>query len=170
MSKAAATRDVLVKLIVPAGGATPSPPIGPALGARGVKSIDFCKEFNARTATYVPGVPLPTHITVRPNRTFSFEVRTPPTSWLLLKAAGVEKGAGAAGREATVGGAAGNKGKGSAATGQAAVSVAGRLSVKQVYEVAKVKHADPKLAHLSLEAICRSVIGTAKTMGIQVVA
>ncbi|BFZ56651.1 mitochondrial 54S ribosomal protein YmL19 [Savitreella phatthalungensis] len=166
MSKGAQVRDVLVKLVVPAGGATPSPPIGPALGARGVKSIDFCKEFNARTASYLPGVPLPVQIIVRPDRSFAFDVRTPATSWLLKKAAGIEKGAGAAGT--TAGGGGGGGKKGGAASGQAAISVSGTVSVKHIFEIAKVKQADPRLAHLSLEAVARSVVGTAKTLGLKV--
>jgi large subunit ribosomal protein L11 len=146
MSRAVATKDVLVKLIVPAGGATPSPPIGPALGARGVKSIDFCKEFNARTSAYAPGVPLPVLITIRPNRTFAFDIKMPSTAWLLLKAAGISKGSGEPGK-----------------------SVSGKISLKHVFEVAQIKAKDEKLKSLPLESICRSVVGTAKTMGIQVV-
>ncbi|CCG81207.1 54S ribosomal protein L19 [Taphrina deformans PYCC 5710] len=146
MSRAVATKDVLVKLIVPAGGATPSPPIGPALGARGVKSIDFCKEFNARTSAYAPGVPLPVLITIRPNRTFAFDIKMPSTAWLLMKAAGISKG-----------------------TGEPGKSVAGKISLKHVFEVAQIKARDEKLKSLPLESICKSVVGTAKTMGIQVV-
>lgn len=147
MSRAVATKDVLVKLIVPAGGATPSPPIGPALGARGVKSIDFCKEFNARTSAYAPGVPLPVLITIRPNRTFAFDIKTPSTAWLLMKAAGIEKGSGEPGK-----------------------SLVGKISLKHVYEIAKIKSKDEKLKGLELESICKSVAGTAKTLGLDVVA
>lgn len=147
MSRAVATKDVLVKLIVPAGGATPSPPIGPALGARGVKSIDFCKEFNARTSAYAPGVPLPVLITIRPNRTFAFDIKTPSTAYLLMKAAGIEKGSGEPGK-----------------------SLVGKISLKHVYEVAKIKARDDKLKGLELESICKSVVGTAKTLGLDVVA
>lgn len=146
MSKTLATKDVLVKLIVPAGTATPSPPIGPALGARGVKSIDFCKEFNARTAAYTPGVPLPVLITIRPNRTFSFDIKTPSTAYLLMKAAGIEKGSGEPGK-----------------------TLVGKLSLKHVWEVAKIKQTDERLKGLELESICRSVVGTAKTLGLEVV-
>lgn len=146
MSRAVATRDVLVKLIVPAGAATPSPPIGPALGARGVKSIDFCKEFNARTATYAPGVPLPVLITIRPNRTFAFDIKTPSTAYLLMKAAGIAKG-----------------------TAEPGKTFVGKISLKHVWEVAQIKSKDEKLKGLELESICKSVIGTAKTLGIQVV-
>lgn len=147
MSRAVATKDVLVKLIVPAGGATPSPPIGPALGARGVKSIDFCKEFNARTSAYAPGVPLPVLITIRPNRTFAFDIKTPSTAYLLMKAAGIEKGSGEPGKK-----------------------LVGKISLKHVWEVAKIKSRDEKLKALELESICKSVVGTARTLGLEVVA
>ncbi|KAK2466342.1 hypothetical protein APHAL10511_001984 [Amanita phalloides] len=94
MSKAAAqkARAQVVRLLIPAGKAAPSPPVGPALGARGVKSMDFCKEFNARTAHIEPGVPTPTLITVQPDRTFSFVTKTPPCSYFLKRAASLEKG------------------------------------------------------------------------------
>ncbi|KAG9543771.1 hypothetical protein KCU77_g21699, partial [Aureobasidium melanogenum] len=78
MARKAIQTDQIVKLIVGAGQASPSPPVGPALGSKGVKSMDFCKEFNARTANYVPGTPIPARVTVRPDRSFTFELRTPP--------------------------------------------------------------------------------------------
>lgn len=114
--KVSAAKDVLIKLIVGAAQATPSPPVGPALGSKGVKAIDFCKEFNARTAHFNPGTPIPTVVTVKPDRTFSFEVKSPPTAWLILKAAGVEKGI-AHGKDPAV----------------------GTISLKHVYEIAKIK-------------------------------
>ncbi|RFU77386.1 60s ribosomal l19 precursor [Trichoderma arundinaceum] len=95
MSKAkgaAAGVDTIVKLIVGAGQASPSPPVGPALGSKGVKSMDFCKEFNARTAHITPGTPMPCRVTVRPDRSFTFDLRTPQTSWLLLNAVGAPVG------------------------------------------------------------------------------
>jgi large subunit ribosomal protein L11 len=108
----------IVKFICPAGQASPSPPIGPVLGSRGLKAIDFCKEFNARTATFVPGTPLQIEMRVqRAARTFVFEVKSPPTSWLLLRCAGVDKGAEQPGR--------GTVGK--------------PVSLKAVYEIAKIK-------------------------------
>jgi large subunit ribosomal protein L11 len=115
MSKASAAKNVLVKLIVGAGQASPQPPVGPALGSKGVKAIDFCKDFNARTANYIPGVPIPVLLTVKPDRTFSYEMKSPPTTWLLKQAAGVEKGA---------------------ADGKTKV---GKISLKHVYEIAKIK-------------------------------
>ncbi|KAL1413722.1 mitochondrial 54S ribosomal protein YmL19 [Vanrija albida] len=141
--KAAVTQ--LVKLVVPAGKATPSPPVGPALGARAVKAIDFCKEFNARTAHFKPEVPLPTLITINPDRTFSFQFRTPPVSYLLKKAAKIEKGA------------------------ETHKESVGTVSLKHVYEIAKVKCHDDVLKDLGLERVARSVIGSARSLGIEVV-
>ncbi|GAW01892.1 mitochondrial ribosomal protein L11 [Lentinula edodes] len=99
MSKTAKAKDQVVRLLISAGKAAPTPPVGPALGARGVKSMDFCKEFNARTAHVEPGVPTPTLITIRPDRTFSFITKTPPTSYLLKKVTGIDKGPAKPGHE-----------------------------------------------------------------------
>lgn len=134
------------RIVVDAGKAAPTPPVGPALGARGVKSMDFCKEFNARTAHFQPGVPLPTFITVQPDRTFTFITKAPVTSYLLKKAAGIEKGAAKPGHEVT-----------------------GTISLKHVYEIAKIKATDDTMKHLRLEAIASTIIGSAKTLGLQVV-
>lgn len=113
---AAAAKNVLVKLIVGAGQASPSPPVGPALGSKGVKAIDFCKEFNARTAHYNTGVPIPALVTVRPDRSFQFELKSPPTAWLLMQAAGIEKGSSDPKR-----------------------AKVGTVSLKHVFEIAKIK-------------------------------
>ncbi|KAK4165266.1 ribosomal protein L11, N-terminal domain-containing protein [Cladorrhinum sp. PSN259] len=146
--------DQVVKIIVGAGKASPSPPVGPALGSKGIKSMDFCKEFNARTAHIEPGTPLPVRVTVRPDRTFHFDIRTPQTSWLLLAAAevpvskkGMRKGAANPGKETV-----------------------GTVSLKHVYEIAKIKQSELRLSGLSLEGLCRMVIWQSKSMGIQVVA
>ncbi|AQZ10171.1 MRPL19 (YNL185C) [Zygosaccharomyces parabailii] len=143
-------KNLMVKLIVGAGQAAPSPPVGPALGSKGIKAMDFCKEFNARTSGYQPGVPIPVLITIKPDRTFSFEMKSPPTGYLLLKALGVEKG-----------------------HGQPNVNMPdrtiGELSLKHIYEIAKVKKTDGKHAMLEMESIVKSVIGVAKSMGIKVV-
>ncbi|KAG5980421.1 hypothetical protein E4U55_004038 [Claviceps digitariae] len=156
MSKArgAAGVEQVVKLIVGAGQASPSPPVGPALGSRGVKSIDFCKEFNARTANITPGTPIPCRVTVRPDRSFHFDVRTPQTSWLLLSAIeapknkkGIRKGASKPGHE-----------------------IVGTLSLKHIYEIAKIKQSELRLSGLSLEGLCKSIIYQAKSIGIDVVA
>ncbi|KAK2054220.1 ribosomal protein L11 [Colletotrichum caudatum] len=153
MSKrGAAMADQVVKLIVGAGQASPSPPVGPALGSKGVKSMDFCKEFNARTAHITPGTPMPCRVTVRGDRSFHFDLRTPHTSWLLLNAAeapivkGKRKGASNPGKETV-----------------------GTISLKHVYEIAKIKQSEMRLSGLSLEALCRSVIYQAKSIGINVV-
>ncbi|PHH69514.1 hypothetical protein CDD83_5697 [Cordyceps sp. RAO-2017] len=158
MSKArgaAGTVDQVVKLIVAAGQASPSPPVGPALGSRGVKSMDFCKEFNARTAQFTPGTPMPCRVTVRPDRSFHFEIRTPQTSWLMLNTLdglpknkkGLRRGAQKPGHETV-----------------------GTISLKHIYEIAKIKQSELRLSGLSLEGLCRSIIFQAKSMGIQVVA
>jgi large subunit ribosomal protein L11 len=147
-SRGGALKNVFVKLIVGAGQAAPTPPVGPALGSKGVKAIDFCKEFNARTASYVPGVPIPVSLIVKPDRSFQFELKSPPTGYLLLKAAGIEKGA------AEVG-----PGK----------PFAGEISLKHAYEIAKIKKTDDRHRSVEMENIVKSVIATAKSMGINVV-
>lgn len=140
------TKNVLVKLIVGAGQAAPAPPVGPALGSKGVKAIDFCKEFNARTAHYQPGTPIPVLLTVKPNRTFTFEMKSPPTSWLLLKAAKAPQGAGRPTHE----------------------TVGETLSLKHIYEIAKIKKTDERHKDLSLQQICLGVILTAEAIGVRV--
>ncbi|KAJ2723007.1 mitochondrial 54S ribosomal protein YmL19, partial [Coemansia sp. Cherry 401B] len=143
MSKKPAAASLL-KLIVPAGKATPSPPIGPALGQRGVKSMDFCKQFNDRTKDLVLETPTPVAITINPDRTFTFAIKTPPTSWLLKRAAGVAKGAAQPGRE-----------------------VAGTVSMKHIYAIAQIKAKDPVMAHIGLMKICKCVASTAKSVGLE---
>eukprot|EP00158_Paraphelidium_tribonemae_P005574 Partr_v1_DN27409_c3_g1_i1_m71690 putative Ribosomal protein len=144
--KAANASIQLVRLYVPAGQATPTPPIGPALGQRGVKAIDFCKQYNDRTKDIITGVPMRCVITVRPDRTFTFDVKPPTTTYFVKKAAGVQKCASEPGRE-----------------------VAGTVSLKHIYEIAKVKQADPALASLSLKTICSQIKGSCRNMGISVV-
>jgi large subunit ribosomal protein L11 len=134
------------RILIPAGKAAPTPPVGPALGARGVKSMDFCKEFNARTAHVEPGTPTPTLITIQPDRTFTFITKTPPTSYFLKKAAGIEKG-----------------------TGKPSHETVGTISLKHVFEIAKIKATDEHLKHLRLEAIASTIVGSARTLGVQVV-
>ncbi|KAJ1968057.1 mitochondrial 54S ribosomal protein YmL19 [Dispira parvispora] len=146
MSGAAKSVSSLLRLVVPAGKATPSPPVGPALGQRGVKSMDFCKQFNDRTKNITPLTPTPVIINVKPDRTFSFVVKTPPTSYLLKKAAGVQKGATNPGQE-----------------------FVGTISLKHVYEIAKIKKTDSAMAHIDMHSICKSIIGTARSTGIKVV-
>ena len=136
--------DGYIKLQVPAGTANPSPPIGPALGQRGVNIMEFCKAFNAATDGLEKGMPIPTTITVYADRSFSFTTKSPPASYFLKKAAGLDKGAAAPGKERV-----------------AAVSMA------QVREIAEKKMVD--LNANDMEGACRIIAGTARSMGIEVV-
>ncbi|KAF2743908.1 ribosomal protein L11 [Sporormia fimetaria CBS 119925] len=176
MAKKALAKDQIVKLIVGAGQASPSPPVGPALGSKGVKSMDFCKEFNARTAHYIPGTPIPARITVRPDRSFHFSLRTPPTATLLLNAAGVpvvkNKVRGAGNVPGPMNNKEGAKGKTSTSSptnGNATLGTVGTVSLKHVYEIAKIKQSEGRLKGVSLEGLCRSVIGQAGGLGVVVV-
>lgn len=112
------------------------------------------QEFNARTGHITPGTPLPTRVIVRPDRTFHFDVRTPHTSWLLLNAADVP---------------AGKKGKRRGASNPGK-EVVGTVSLKHVYEIAKIKNSELRLSGLSLEGLCRAIIYQAKSIGVAVVA
>ena len=133
-----------IKLQIPAGQANPSPPVGPALGQRGVNIMEFCKTFNVRTAGMEPGMPIPVTITVYSDRSFTFETRTPPAAVLLKRAAGIEKGSGEP-----------NKKK------------VGKVTRAQVREIAQLKM--PDLTAESMEAAMRTVEGAARSMGIDVV-
>jgi large subunit ribosomal protein L11 len=132
-----------IKLQIPAGKATPAPPVGPALGQHGVNIMEFCKTFNARTAKD-DGLIIPVVITVFSDRTFTFVTKTPPASILLLKAAGVQKGSGVP-----------NKTK------------IGKVTRKQVEDIARLKM--PDLNAASVEAAIKTVEGTARSMGMDVV-
>ena len=135
-----------VKLQIEAGKATPAPPVGPALGQAQVNIMEFCKQFNARTQTKeMAGLTIPVVITVYGDRTFTFVTKTPPASNLLLRAAGIPKGA-----------AVPNKDK------------VGKVTEKQVREIAETKL--PDLNAASVEAAIKSIKGTARSMGIEVVA
>ena len=131
-----------VKLQIPAGQATPAPPVGPALGQQGVNIMEFCKTFNARTQGQ-QGLIIPVVITVFSDRTFTFITKTPPASILLLRAAGIQKGSGVP-----------NKNK------------VGKVTARQVEEIARTKM--PDLNAASLEAAIKTVEGTARSMGIEV--
>ena len=135
--------DGYIKLQVPAGKANPSPPIGPALGQRGLNIMEFCNAVNAATKHLEPGVPVPTVVTVYTDRSFSFVTKTPPASYYLKKAARLEKGATESGRETV-----------------------GQVTMAQVREIAEKKMAD--LNAETIEAACRTIAGTARSMGIQV--
>jgi len=129
---------------VPAGQANPSPPIGPALGQAGLNIMEFCKAFNAETQGMEQGMPIPTVITVYADRSFSFATKTPPASFYLKKAAKVKKGTGTAGRE-----------------------IVGQVKMDQVREIAELKMKDLN-AH-DVDAACRMICGSARSMGIEVV-
>ena len=131
-----------IKLQLPGGQATPAPPVGPALGQHGLNIMDFCKAFNARTQGQ-QGIIIPTIITVYADRTYSFITKTPPASFLLRKAAGLEKGSGEPNR----------------------VKV-GTLTMSQVEEIAKTKM--PDLNTESLEAAIQIILGTARSMGVEI--
>jgi large subunit ribosomal protein L11 len=132
-----------VKLQVPAGKANPSPPIGPALGQRGLNIMEFCKAFNAQTQGVEPGLPLPVVITAYADKSFTFIIKTPPTSVLIRKAAKLEKG--------------------SATPNTNKVA---RLTRAQVEQIAKQKM--PDLTAADLEAAMRTVAGSARSMGVEV--
>ena len=136
--------DGFIKLQVPAGQANPSPPIGPALGQHGVNIMEFCKAFNAETQKVEQGMPIPTVITVYTDRSFSFTTKSPPASFLIKKAAGVDKGNGEVGRTDNV----------------------GSISMQNLREIAEVKKAD--LNANDVDAACRILAGTARSMGISV--
>ncbi|MBT3307535.1 MAG: 50S ribosomal protein L11 [Rhodospirillaceae bacterium] len=134
-----------IKLQVPAGQANPSPPIGPALGQAGLNIMEFCKTFNAQTQKLEQGMPIPTVISVYGDRTFSFITKTPPASFFLKKAAGLEKGSGEVGREDPI----------------------GSVTRAQILEIAEKKIED--LNANDMDAACRMIEGSARSMGIQVV-
>ena len=132
-----------VKLQVPAGKANPSPPIGPALGQRGLNIMEFCKAFNAQTQGVEPGLPLPVVITAFADKSFTFIIKTPPTSVLIRKAVKIEKGSPKPNSDKV-----------------------GRLTRVQVEQIAKQK--TPDLTAANLEAAMRTVAGSARSMGVEV--
>ncbi|MEM9148415.1 MAG: 50S ribosomal protein L11 [Pseudomonadota bacterium] len=132
-----------LKLQVPAGKANPSPPIGPALGQRGINIMEFCKAFNAKSQELEPGAPCPTVITYYADKSFTFEIKTPPASYYLKKAAKLKSGAKLPGRETV-----------------------GSVTPKQVREIAEAKMKD--LNANSVEAAMQIILGSARSMGIEV--
>jgi large subunit ribosomal protein L11 len=133
-----------IKLQVPAGAANPSPPIGPALGQRGVNIMEFCKAFNAQTGEVEKGTPLPTVITVYADRSFSFETKTPPATYLIKKAANLKSGSKEPGKVS-----------------------AGKIARSKLAEIAQVKMKD--LNANDIEAATKIIEGSARAMGLQVV-
>jgi large subunit ribosomal protein L11 len=132
-----------VKLHIPAGKATPAPPVGPALGQQGVNIMDFCKSFNAQTAKAGEGMIIPVIVTVYADRSYTFITKTPPASILLKKAAGLAKGSGVPNKEKV-----------------------GKVTMSQVEEIARTKL--PDLNTENLESAIKTVLGTARSMGIEV--
>jgi large subunit ribosomal protein L11 len=132
-----------MKLQVPAGQANPSPPVGPALGQRGINIMEFCKAFNAKTADMEPGAPCPTVIQYYQDKSFTMDIKTPPASYYLKKAAKLKSGAKTPSRE-----------------------VVGHVTTKQVREIAEAKMKD--LNANSVEAAMQIILGSARSMGIEV--
>ena len=132
-----------IKLQIPAGQANPSPPVGPALGQRGVNIMEFCKAFNAQTQAQA-GLIIPVIITVYADRSFTFITKTPPAAVLLKRAAGIEKGSGEPGKKKV-----------------------GQVTRKQVEEIARIKM--PDLTASSIEAAMRTIEGAARSLGLDVV-
>ena len=132
-----------LKLQVPAGQANPSPPVGPALGQRGINIMEFCKAFNAKTQEMEPGAPCPTIVTYYVDKSFTMDIKTPPASYFLRKAAKLKSGANEPGRE-----------------------VVGHVSTKQVREIAEAKMKD--LNANDVEAAMQIILGSARSMGIEV--
>ena len=136
--------DGYVKLQVPAGQANPSPPIGPALGQRGLNIMEFCKQFNAATKSMEPGTPVPVIITVYSDRSFTFVSKTPPASYYIKKAAGIDSGSKTPGR-----------------------AIAGKVTRKQLEEIAKLKMKD--LNANDIDGAVKQLAGSARSMGLEVV-
>jgi large subunit ribosomal protein L11 len=133
-----------IKLQVPAGAANPSPPIGPALGQRGLNIMEFCKQFNAKTQKLEKNMPIPVVITAFSDRSFTFITKQPPNTYFIKKAAGIESGSKTPG-----------------------TAVVAKITMSQVREIAKLKMED--LNANDIEAACKMIAGSARSMGIQVV-
>ncbi|MBP5859119.1 50S ribosomal protein L11 [Marivibrio halodurans] len=133
-----------IKLEIKAGQANPSPPVGPALGQRGINIMEFCKAFNAATQSVEPGTPTPVVITAYEDRSFTFVTKTPPAAYFLKKAAGIQKGTGTPNKETV-----------------------GKVTKAQVREIAEAKLTD--MNAVDVEAAMRSIEGSAASMGIEVV-
>ncbi len=135
--------EAYIKLQVAAGKANPSPPVGPALGQRGVNIMEFCKSFNAQTQDMEPGLPIPTVITVYSDRSFTFITKTPPAPVLLKKAAGIKSG-----------------------SGRPNTDKVGTVTRDQLEEIARTK--EPDLTAADMDAAVRTIAGTARSMGLNV--
>ncbi len=132
-----------IKLQIPAGKANPSPPVGPALGQRGLNIMEFCKAFNAKTQSMEPGLPVPVVITAFSDKSFTFVMKTPPASILLKKAAGIKSG-----------------------SSRPNADKVGKVTRAQLEEIAKTK--EPDLTAADLDAAVRTIAGSARSMGLEV--
>lgn len=135
-----------LKLVIPAGKANPSPPVGPALGQRGVNIMEFCKQFNERTKQFKENTPIPVNVTVFNDKSFTFISKTPSVSFFIKQACSLSKGSSNPGKEASV----------------------ATLTSKQLYEIAAIKKMDPAFGHLSMEKVVKMFVGTAKSMGVSI--
>ena len=135
-----------VRLRVGAGTAKPGPAIGQALGPLGLNMAEFCKQFNDRTKEMEKDTPIPVILSAFNNRTFSFVTKTPPTTWFIKKCAGIKDGATRPGHE-----------------------LVGKIHVKQIYGIALMKKMDENLKHIETELMCRQVMGSCRSMGVEVV-
>ena len=133
-----------IKLQIPAGAANPSPPVGPALGQHGVNIMEFCKAFNAKTQEMEKGMPIPVVICVYTDRSFTFITKTPPVSFLILKEAGLKKG-----------------------SGEPNTNKVGKLNREQLEKIAKIK--EPDITAADIEAAIRTIAGSARSMGVNVI-
>lgn len=145
-SQAKINHPPFIKTTIKAGMASPAPPLGPQLGQRGINVAHFCREFNDKTAHIVPGCPMPCRINVNPDRTYKLTIQTPEVAWLVKRAAGIRRGAMDPEKE-----------------------IAGKITLKHVYEIAKVKIEDEINWSKDMPYMCRQVIHFARRMGVEVV-
>ncbi|XP_031845655.1 mitochondrial ribosomal protein L11 [Nomia melanderi] len=134
-----------LRVIIPAGMASAKPPLGSQLGQRNINVVNFCKEFNQRTENIKQGIPLPCRVKVKENNTFDLVIHNPPATYFLKHAAGIEKGRMCKGE------------------------IAGKITFKHLYEIARIKATDPPLALMTLQQICQMLVGIARSCGIEVV-